>query len=135
MIRDHEVAELLSVPDCIPLMEEAFKEFAEGKAKNVPRIRMLSEPLEDGQQYWGNVHVGCVHGRRTAVVRVDSNLVRQHLADGHQRMDFEKHDHRDWGLVYVYSLDTSALLGIVQEFTLSAIRVAATTAMAVSHLA
>jgi ornithine cyclodeaminase/alanine dehydrogenase-like protein (mu-crystallin family) len=50
-------------------------------------------------------------------------------------MTTDQHLNRSWGLVYLYSLETAELLAIINEFTLSGIRVAATDGIAAKHLA
>jgi len=42
---------------------------------------------------------------------------------------------RDWGVVVLFSMETGELLAILPQFTLSGIRVGATTGVAVKHLA
>jgi len=142
LIRDDDVQKLLPMQDCITAMEEAFKEFNAGRADNVPRIR-LETPTAPGLCYFVNTHIGAIPKFGTACIRI-ANLVRPVRTAGADRVrsvalegkaepaTYESHD---WGMVLLFSLQTGEPLAIMNGFSLSGIRVAATTAVAAKYLA
>lgn len=135
IIQDQEVLQLINVKDCIPLMELAMREYAEGIAPAPPRTRYLARSEAPGLQYYMNTMTGAVPGTHTAAVRIDSNLMVGRERAGTMRMEFPKPSARNWGFIILFSLDTAEPLAIIHDFSLSAIRVAATSALAVQRLA
>lgn len=134
LIQDFQVPELLPMAECIEAMEEAFAQYARGIAVNYPRLRLESETANPAFLYMTNVHVGMVPRYNTSAIR--AGMVRRPREEQHHRVSTgAQHENRNWGVIYLYSLETCQLLAIIHEFTLSGIRVGATTAMAVKHLA
>ena len=137
IISDQDVRELLSTAECVPVMETCFREYGSGIAKSTPRNR-YGLSLDGEVNYYSNVLTGAVPAFKTAAVRIDSN----HRYDRYDdetgtptRIEFIKADARDYGIVLLFSIETCALLAIIQGFWLSAVRVGATTGVAVDQLA
>jgi alanine dehydrogenase len=143
LIQDEDVQNLLSVKDCIDDMEEAFRAYAEGTAINLPRIRMETPISKKDMCYYVNTHIGAIPKFETACIRIANQIrpVRSAGADRVRPIKIYGHEQpteyspRDWGLILLYSLQTGEPLAIIQGFTLSGIRVAATTALAAKYLA
>ncbi len=135
LIQDQDVQKLLPMRECIHAMEETFKQFGSGIAVNRPRLRFDCSSPVPGMRYWQQVHIGAVPKYGTACIRVDA-LVRS--AEAHSpahRSDYAQSTRRSYGFVLLYSLETAELLAIIHDFTLSGIRVAATTALGARYLA
>lgn len=132
-----EVLKVLSMREGIDAMEQAFAEEARGIAANHPRQRYrVPRQLEIGQQgYMANMIAGAVPSLRVAALRYDSAIVREREAYGRARLDWLYPTGRSWGFVLLFSLETGEPLAVIQDFTLSALRVGATTGVAVRHLA
>ncbi len=142
-IQDQDVQNLLSMEDCIAAMEDAFKEYAAGRAINLPRIRLETPISKPGTCYYVNTHIGAVSKFETACIRI-ANQIRPIRAIGADRVrpimingddKPSEYSQRDWGLILLFSMQTGEPLAIIQGFTLSGIRVAATTALAAKYLA
>jgi ornithine cyclodeaminase/alanine dehydrogenase-like protein (mu-crystallin family) len=129
IIEDADVAQLLSMQECIEAMEVAFRDRGQQRAVNLPRIRYACETPNPGVRYGTNIHIGAVPSAGVAAVRLGSGL----RAEAGVRM--AQHQARNWGIVCLFSLETAELLAILQEFALSGIRVGATTALGVKYLA
>ena len=143
IIEDELVAELLPMEDCILAMEEAFMEYAERIAVNRPRVRYACSTPKKEYTYFSNTIVGAVPKSNAAAVRIDSVLIEDDASQIKTGEFWEKKkalhgtpqfQNRNWGLVLLYRLDTAELLAIIQDFTLSGIRVGATTAVGAKHL-
>ncbi|HEY8691542.1 MAG TPA: ornithine cyclodeaminase family protein [Chloroflexota bacterium] len=137
LINAAEVAQVISMSDCIEAMAQAFAEEARGVAANHPRQRYrVPRQLDVGQSgYWANMIAGAVPSMGVAALRYDSSIVRESERDGQRRMEFDYPSGRSWGFVLLFSLTTGEPLAIFQDFSLSPLRVGATTGVAVRALA
>jgi ornithine cyclodeaminase/alanine dehydrogenase-like protein (mu-crystallin family) len=135
LISDPEVRQVITVRDCIEAMEHAFAEEARGIAVNRPRSRYKVPPDLDKPGYMANIIAGAVPGSGVAALRYDSTIVQERVVGGTRRMDFPSPTKRSWGFVLLFSLQTGEPLALIHDFSLSAIRVGATTGVAHRALA
>lgn len=135
LITDLEARQVLRMAECIEAMEEAFAEEARGIAVNRPRVRYKVPPDLDKPGYMANIIAGAVPSRGVAALRYDSAIVQERLVAGTKRMDFPSPKKRSWGFVLLFSLETGEPLALIHDFSLSAIRVGATTGVAHRALA
>lgn len=134
LIADPDVKEVLRVEDIIDHMERAFAEEARGIAVNKPRTRYKVPPDRDSDGYMANIIPGAVPSSGVAALRYDSIVVRERVVEGLKRMDFPYPARRSWGFVLLFDLESAEPLAIVHDFSLSAMRVGATTGVAVRSL-
>ena len=134
LITDPDVKQVLRVEDIIDDMERAFAEEARGVAVNRPRTRYKVPPDRDSDGYMANIIPGAVPSSGVAALRYDSMVVRERMVDGLKRMDYPYPARRSWGFVLLFSLETAEPLAIIHDFSLSSIRVGATTGVAVRSL-
>jgi alanine dehydrogenase len=135
LIMDPEARQVLKMADCIAAMERAFAEEARGIAVNKPRTRYKVPPDLDKPGYMANIIPGAVPSSGVAALRYDSTIVQERVMAGTKRMDFPSPLKRSWGFVLLFSLETGEPLAIIHDFSLSAIRVGATTGVAHRALA
>lgn len=135
LITDPEVRQVLNMGDCIDAMERAFAEEARGIAVNKPRTRYKVPPDLDKPGYMANIIPGAVPSAGVAALRYDSTIVQEHVVAGSRRLDFPSPLKRSWGFVLLFSLQTGELLALIHDFSMSAIRVGATTGIANRALA
>jgi len=135
LISDPEVRQVLTVRECIDAMERAFAEEARGVAVNRPRTRYKVPPDLDKPGYMANIIPGAVPSSGVAALRYDSTIVQERVVAGTKRMDFPSPLKRSWGFVLLFSLKTGEPLALIHDFSLSAIRVGATTGVAHRALA
>jgi alanine dehydrogenase len=135
LITDPEVKKVLKMDDCIEAMERAFAEEAHGIAVNKPRTRYKVPPDLDKPGYMANIIPGAVPSSGVAALRYDSTIVQERVFAGTKRMDFPSPTKRSWGFVLLFSLETAELLALIHDFSMSAIRVGATTGVANRALA
>jgi alanine dehydrogenase len=145
-ISDEEVQATLEMEPCIDAMERAFTELGEGIAVSHPRQRYrvargarAREAREDrggdAAAYMANIIPGAVPGMGVAALRYDSTVMREREVAGGRRLEFLYPSGRSWGFVLLFSLETAEPLAVIQDFSLSALRVGATTGVAVRVLA
>lgn len=135
LITDPEVRQVLKMRDCIEAMERAFAEEAHGIAINKPRARYKVPPDLDKAGYMANIIPGAVPSSGVAALRYDSTIVQERVLAGTKRMDFPSPTKRSWGFVLLFSLETAEMLALIHDFSMSAIRVGATTGIASRVLA
>ena len=134
LITDPDVKQVLRVEDIIDDMERAFAEEARGIAVNKPRTRYKVPPDRDSDGYMANIIPGAVPSSGVAALRYDSMVVRERMVDGLKRMDYPYPARRSWGFVLLFSLESAEPLAIIHDFSLSSIRVGATTGVATRSL-
>ena len=131
VINTHEAEGLLSPEECYTAVETAFMELGRGIAQYIPRRRMFIPLEQPDRYYWHNNIPGAVPYYNTVALRVDSAQVALTERDGKYRYEFPG----DFaGFVLLFHLDTRELYAIVHDHALSALRVAATSAVASSRL-
>jgi alanine dehydrogenase len=133
IITDEDVKRLLPMQDCIEAMRVAFSDLATGAAVNRPRMRYLAKHPDPERKYLANVHVGAVPSYGMACVRAGSQVIRPPSAA--DRRLYENPRAFNWGIVILYSIETAEPLALMHEFRLSGMRVGATTALAIDHIA
>src|SRR5215468_4446488 len=133
IITDEDAARLLSIPEAIEAMRVAFRDLAEGRAVNPPRLRYGIDTPDPGKRYMANIHAGAVASYRVACVRAGSAFTttagdpqRKALADPHAP---------NWSIIVLYDLLTGEPLAFMHESYLSGFRVGATSALAVAEAA
>jgi ornithine cyclodeaminase/alanine dehydrogenase-like protein (mu-crystallin family) len=134
IITDDDVKRLLPMRDCIEAMRVAFGDLSAGSAVNRPRMRYVAQHPELERKYLANVHVGAVPSYGIACVRAGSTIIKPPSATVDRRL-YENPTGFNWGIVILYSIETAEPLALMHEFHLSGVRVGATTAVAVDHMA
>ena len=60
VITDEDAERLLSIPEAVEAMEVAFRDLAEGRAVNPPRLRYDIASPDPAHRYYANIHAGAV---------------------------------------------------------------------------
>ena len=134
IIDEIEGRDLVTMRECIDLMEDVFREIGKGNGVNRPRLRYSSPTQDPNAKYFANIHAGALPKYGVAALRLNSRLA-QEKNDETKRVEFQHPTRRYWGHFLIYSLETAELLGIIVDGTISPLRVAATSGAAVRHLA
>lgn len=134
IITDEDAARLLSIPESVEAMRVAFRDLAEGRAVNPPRLRYSSDTADPRRRYFANIHAGAVQTYQTACVRAGSHfmLMDEHSGD---RRTLDNPDPVNWSVVILYNLANGEPLAFMHETHLSGFRVGATTGLAVAECA
>ena len=134
IITDEDVKKNLSMRECIEAMRVAFRDYALGKAKTLPRARYRSETPDPSREYFANVHIGAVPSYGMACVRAGSQLLLK-TEDTPGRKILSNFDPVNWTVIILYDLATAEPLAFIHESYLSGFRVGATTGAAMDSIA
>lgn len=131
VITDDDARRLLPMDECIEAMRICFRDFADGKAVSLPRVRYTVDTPDPGRSYYANVHVGAVPSFQMACVRAGTHLIdKAGYEDGRRRLrNFEPFN---WTVVILYDIATSEPVAFMHESYVSGIRVGATSGAAVA---
>jgi alanine dehydrogenase len=134
IITDDDARKHLSMPECIEAMRVAFRDYAKGEAKSLPRVRYNAETPDPNYTYFCNVHVGAVPSYGMACVRAGSNTL---FDDGSitDRKVISNPEPVNWTVIILYDLSTAEPLAFLHESHLSGMRVGATSGAAVDAIA
>ena len=134
IITDDDVRRHLSMAECIEAMRVAFRDYALGTAKTVPRARYRVATPDPNRTYIANVHAGAVPSYGMACVRAGSHCI---LDDGSRpdRKVLSNPEPVNWTVVILYDLATAEPMAFMHESYLSGLRVGATTGAAVDAIA
>ena len=134
VITDDDARRLLSMDECIDAMRICFRDFAEGKAVSLPRVRYVVDTPNPGKSYYSNVHVGAVPSFGMACVRAGTHLIEEAgYEDNRRRMS--NLEPFNWTVVILYDIATSEPVAFMHESYVSGIRVGATAGAAVAEIA
>ena len=135
LINDAEVRQVLAMDECIEAMERAISEEAKGVAVNAPRTRYKVQADLDQAGYMATIIPGAVPSCEVASMRYASTIVQEQVVGGVKRMNFLSPSKRNWDFVMLFSLATGEPLALIADYSLSAIRVGATTGVVQRALA
>ena len=130
IITDEDAQRLLSTPEAIEAMRVAFRDLAEGRAVNPPRLRYAAGTPDPARRYTANIHAGAVESAGVACVRAGSAFAPVQTGDGARKVTVA--DDVNYSIIILYDLRTGAPLAFMHETYLSGLRVGATSALAVS---
>jgi alanine dehydrogenase len=134
VITDDDARRHLSMAECIDAMRVCFRDFAEGEAVSLPRVRYTIENGEPDQSYYANVHVGAAPSFGVACVRAGTHIINDAAYDTGRR-SMRNPEPVNWTVVILYDIKTSEPLAFMQESHISGVRVGATSAAAVDAVA
>jgi alanine dehydrogenase len=135
IIDDETVRAVLNIKDCIDAMQSAYEDLGHNLAVSHPRQRYKMGTDLKTPGYMANMIAGAVASAGVAALRCDSTIVSDRLVGDKRRMEFHYPQRRSWGFVLLFSLTTGEPLACIQDFSLSSLRVGATTGVAVRALA
>lgn len=136
VLSNEDIEQLLTMPDCIAVLEEMYGDYANGQALLVPRIDNLSPSSEPGAYYGFKQMGGAWPRKRVQALRINSDIITHPIIAGKPRRVKEPKANGRWvGLVFMFSSDTGALLGIFPDGAMQRLRVGAANGIALKYLA
>lgn len=123
LISDEQIRSLVTVKDCLEVVELAFQDLAEGKAVDSPRERIFVETPKDAGVYALSRLCAAVPRFGVAALRITSH------PRGSSRDPMDNH------FILLFNVENGRLLALLQGFTLSGLRLGATTALVAKYLA
>src|SRR4029453_1367998 len=112
IITDDDAERLLSIPEAVEAMRAAFRDFAEARAVNPPRLR-YSIPTPDAERrYTANIHAGAVQSCNVACVHAGSDFAP---AKEDAKRKAMLRAPVNWSIVILYDLSTGEPLAFMHE--------------------
>jgi ornithine cyclodeaminase/alanine dehydrogenase-like protein (mu-crystallin family) len=124
LITDEQVRSAISVRDCLEVVELAYRDLAAGEASDSPRERIfVGGGLKDPDVYSLSRLCGAVPRFGVAALRITSHR------RGAARDPLDNH------IILLFDVTNGRLSAILQGFTISGLRLGATTALPAKYLA
>jgi alanine dehydrogenase len=136
VLSNEDIEQLLTMPECISVLEEMYRDYAQGQALLIPRVDNLSPSTESGSYYGFKQMGGALPRLRVQALRLNSDIITHPVIAGKPRRVKEpKADGRWVGLVLLFSSETGALLGMFPDGVVQRLRVGAANGIALKYLA
>ncbi len=132
LLDNDDVRSVLSMRACVDALEEAFLDYANGRAVNRPRSHTYTD-LGEGRHYLLKTMDGALPRHGVHALRVTSDLTHEH--DGRRDKIPAAPGGRYVGLVLLFDVETLAPLALLHDGELQRLRVGATSALAARALA
>lgn len=140
VLSNEEVARVLTMEICMEVLEEAYREQAEGRAVNQLRYDTnmpLPQRPERQARYEFKTMVGVVPKLGVAALRMSSTLNHRPIRHGVERAErlYLAPGGGTVGLIQLYSTETGEPLAFMPDGVIQGMRVGATFGLAVKYLA
>jgi ornithine cyclodeaminase/alanine dehydrogenase-like protein (mu-crystallin family) len=137
VLNDDDVARLVTMPECVDVVEAAYRDLGLGLTVNAPRRDSFLPSSRPDAYYSFKTMEGGLERLGVMAQRINSDLVTYPEVDGRRRRVKvpAAPGGRYVGVVFLYSTETLELLAIITDGHLQRLRVAATTAVGARHLA
>jgi alanine dehydrogenase len=137
LLSNDDVAALLSMPDCLATMENAYRELGEGRGASGVRSEILTPTTRDGALYSLLTMAGVAPKFGIGAVRINSDILTwPQTSAGRKRVKVPAAPNERYvGLVLLFSIVTGEPLAIYPDGVVQRMRVAATCGLAAKYLA
>jgi alanine dehydrogenase len=136
LVKDEDVASLAPMGEIVDDLEIALADHARGSAPFYPRrINVRTRMKDNKARYALNTQVGGSAALNVMAVRLMSNMTSQVRRGEKRNAADEGHNHRNWGIIVLFDMTTSETLAVMPQFSMSGLRVGATTGLAAKYLA
>ena len=136
ILTNQEIEQVLKMDECMSILEEMYRDFAQGKALFMPRVDNILPCNHEGA-YYGLKHMGGgwpLH--KIMAMRVNSDIITHpSVRDQLRRVKVPATQDRWVGLVFLFSTETGELLAIFPDGVAQRMRVGATSGLGVKYLA
>jgi ornithine cyclodeaminase/alanine dehydrogenase-like protein (mu-crystallin family) len=137
ILNNDEVGALLSMENCLPLLERAYKELAEGAAVNRPRSDLYLPATTRGGVYCFKTMEGALTQEKVVALRLNSDIIRWEEKGGRIIKDkIAAAPGNKWvGLILLFSAESGEPLAIFPDGFIQGMRVAGSSGLAARFLA
>jgi ornithine cyclodeaminase/alanine dehydrogenase-like protein (mu-crystallin family) len=137
ILSNDEVSRVLTVPDCIAILEDAYRELHAGRAVTRRRSDCLVPAGRDGAVYGFKTMDGVVPAQGVSAVRLNSDIVTWPRIGGNlRRVKVPAAPNNRWvGLILLFSTETGEPLAIMPDGVVQRTRVGATNGLGVKYMA
>ena len=137
LLSNDDVASLLSMPDCLATMEDAYRELGEGRGASGVRSEILTPTTRDDGLYSLLTMAGVAPKFGIGAVRINSDILTwPQTPAGRKRVKVPAAPNgRYVGLVLLFDVATGEPLAVYPDGVVQRMRVAATCGLAAKYLA
>lgn len=136
VLSNEEIAQLLSIEECMAALEPMYRDYATGAALRSPRTDNIAPSPHPGGYYAFKHMGGTWPAQGIQALRINSDVVTHPVIAGHRRRVKQPLANGRWvGLVFLFSTETGALLAIFPDGVMQRLRVGAASGLALKHLA
>ncbi|MEX2449329.1 MAG: ornithine cyclodeaminase family protein [Rhodospirillales bacterium] len=137
ILSNEEIDKILTMPDCIEVLEDAYAEYAAGRGVVRARTDTLAPTAMEGAVYGLKSADGIAPKYKTAAVRINSDIVTSPVINGiPRRVKVPLAPGNRWvGLVLLFDTDTGEPKAIFPDGIMQRMRVGATSGLGAKYLA
>lgn len=137
LLSNDDVAQLLSVPECIDALEDAYKELFHGRGVNRTRSDCITSIEGMPEAKYGLKSMdGVIPKLGVGAIRINSDVITWPKVGNAQRREKVPAANGRWvGLVLVFSSINGEPLGIMPDGVMQRIRVGSTNGLGVKYMA
>jgi ornithine cyclodeaminase/alanine dehydrogenase-like protein (mu-crystallin family) len=138
VLTNKDVEALLRIPDCVAALEDAYRDFGNRDAIDMPRQDMLGANDRHDSVHAFKTMSGMWPRGRIAALRLISDILIWPMVDGKPRREklaLAEPGGRYNGSVLLFSMETGQLLAILNDSAVQKTRVGCTSAVAARHMA
>ncbi len=137
ILSNEEVDAALSMPECIDVLDDAYRELSHGRGVNGPRSDCLVPTSRPDARYWLKSQDGIFPKLGVGAVRINSDIVTWPRGGGNLRREkIPAAPGNRWvGLVLLFSTENGEPLAIFPDGCLQRLRVGATNGLGTKYLA
>lgn len=136
VLSNEEIETLITMADCLDVLDDMYRDLGHGAALNVPRTDNLVPCGQEGAYYAFKHMGGSWPKHRVMALRINSDVITHPEIDGRpRRVKVPLADGRWVGLVQLYDTETGELLAMFPDGVVQRLRVGATNGLASRSLA
>lgn len=137
LLSNEEISDLLTMPDTLAVLEDAYIELAHGRGITRRRSDSLARGALPDSEYALKSMDGVAPKQGVAVIRINSDVLTHPMVDGARRRVKvpAAAGARYTGLVLLFSTETGEPLGIFPDGVIQRMRVGATNGLGIKYLA
>ncbi len=137
ILSNEEIDKILTMPECIEVLEDAYVEYDAGRGVVRARTDTLAPTAMEGAVYGLKSADGIAPKFKTAAVRINSDIITCPVIDGMpRRVKVPAAPNNRWvGLVLLFDTDTGEPTAIFPDGVMQRMRVGATSGLGIKYLA
>ncbi len=137
ILSNEDVSRVLTVPDCIDILEDAYRDLHAGSAVTRRRSDCLVPSEREGAVYGFKSMDGVIPGQGVSAIRLNSDIVTWPRIDGNlRRVKVPAAPNDRWvGLILLFSTENGEPLAILPDGVVQRTRVGATNGLGVKYMA
>lgn len=134
VISNDQVRQLLTMPECMEVLEEAYMERFHQRALSRPRSDLYSK-IDDDSYYVFKSMEGVLPKRKITALRINSDIIKWNKEKYGTRKDKQPVADGHWvGLITLFDMENCKMLAILPDGVVQGFRVAATGGLAIKYM-